>query len=779
MKSDKSGLFQTVRRKDILLFPILFIVSLGLLGWLFDEIVYASASSKFIPIAPSTALIFFIFSGLLILYGNFRRAPIVQSIITPLVLLVVLYCLAVLSDNIFDFWWDIENIFIVNPKEFGGVTIGRMSPITSLLFSFIGICILAAMPGRSKIVRYIGGSFSLLSCFVATVLLIGYLYNAPLLYGSQIIPVALPTAICFLFFSITLLRMFELKYWTFNLIKKNPTKILLLKTFLPLLFFVVILQGYITSNFTVVHNNPALSSALIILIIVVLTIFIVIRASSFLGGKLMKTENLLRESEQFSRSLLQTIPFGLHIVDEKGIIIFQSNNLKRLFSDDAIGKKCWHLYRDDKTQCSDCPLRAGIKVGETEVYESKGVLGGKIFEIIHTGMMFKDRKAMLEIFIDITKRKQVEASLIESENKYRTLIENIGEGIGFVNIDEQFVITNNAAEEIFGVGPGGLVGKRLDQFVSEEQYAVVQKETTHRAHGNVSVYELDIIRPNGQYRTILITAVPQQNKEGVFIGTLGVFRDISERKLAEAEIKLKNEELLKLNAEKDKFFSIISHDLRSPFNGFLGLTRIMDEDLPTMTMGEIREIVVGLRSSATNLFRLLENLLEWAKMQQGLVPFDPKMVELLPIVDECISITQELAKNKGIELACHIPKEISVFADSNILKTIIRNLVSNALKFTTKGGEVNILAKIRADKSVEISISDTGIGMKKEMVQNLFRIDVQTSRKGTEGEPSSGLGLLLCKEFIEEHGGIIWVESEEGKGSVFRFTIPVHVEQMK
>ncbi|MCX6240093.1 MAG: HAMP domain-containing sensor histidine kinase [Bacteroidia bacterium] len=169
---------------------------------------------------------------------------------------------------------------------------------------------------------------------------------------------------------------------------------------------------------------------------------------------------------------------------------------------------------------------------------------------------------------------------------------------------------------------------------------------------------------------------------------------------------------------------------------------------------------------------MLENLLEWAKMQQGLIPFDPKTVELPPIVDECISMMLEPAKNKGIEIAYDIPEDLVVFADSNILQTIIRNLVSNAVKFTSKGGKVSLSAKDTGNKSVEISISDTGIGMSQKMIDNLFRLDVQTNRKGTEGEPSTGLGLLICKEFVEKHEGEIWVESEEGKGSVFYFSIP-------
>ena len=237
------------------------------------------------------------------------------------------------------------------------------------------------------------------------------------------------------------------------------------------------------------------------------------------------------------------------------------------------------------------------------------------------------------------------------------------------------------------------------------------------------------------------------------------------------EILAKNEELSKSNSEKDKFFSIIAHDLRGPFNGFLGLTQIMAEELATLTHEELQVMANSLEKSASNFFRLLENLLNWARSQQGLIPFNPRVIRLLPIVDESIAIILEQAKIKKIEIGRSVPDDLTVFADSNMLQTIIRNLVSNALKFTPKGGKVTLSAKLAVDNFVEIAISDTGIGMSQEIVEQLFRLDIQTSRRGTEGEPSTGLGLLLCKEFIEKNGGKIWVESEEGVGSTFYFTI--------
>jgi PAS domain S-box-containing protein len=778
MKIGESSFFQVIRKLEFLIFLILIIASISLTGWLLGIKNVNSVSSDFIPIAPSSSLFFFLLSFVLIVKSIIKKSLFTQTIVFSIVLLVSLFCLLILLDYTFSFKWDIESIFIPNPEKFGDVPKGRMSPITALLFLFTCASIVIDLQKTSNTLKYIGGILSLLTCFVATVLVSGYLYKSPLLYGSTIIPVSLLSAICFLLFSIALLRVYDAKFWMFSLVNKNQTKYLLLKTFLPLVVFIVVLQGYLETNFSTNHSNPTLYSALVILIIIVLTIIIVVRASAILGDKLMNAENKLRESEEFSRYLLKTIPFGMDIVDEKGVVLLQSENFKKFFGERAIGEKCWTLYRDDKIQCNACPLRRGIKVGETDVYESVGVLGGKIFEIVHTGMMFEGKKAMLEIFIDITERKQSEMKLRENEIQYRHLADSGMALIWTAGVDKLCNYFNEPWLRFTGRSLEQEMGNGWAEGVHPDDFDRCLKTYVNAFDKRESfTMEYRLRNANGEYKWLLDKGTPNYNIKGEFIGYIGHCFDISELKEAAAEIMLKNKQLQNLNIEKDKFFSIISHDLRSPFNGFLGLTQIIAEDLPKLTMSEVKDIVVSMRNSAANLFRLLENLLEWAKMQQGLIPFEPKVVKLLPVVQECISILSESARKKDIEISGDIPDDLEVFADINLLQTVIRNLVSNALKFTQKGGKVAFTAKYCDHKSVEISVKDNGIGMSKERIENLFRLDVKTNRKGTEGEPSSGLGLLLCKEFIEKHGGMLWVESNpdglpEDKGSVFYFTLP-------
>jgi signal transduction histidine kinase len=245
---------------------------------------------------------------------------------------------------------------------------------------------------------------------------------------------------------------------------------------------------------------------------------------------------------------------------------------------------------------------------------------------------------------------------------------------------------------------------------------------------------------------------------------------LSKRK-TNLQLSEKNKVISNINKQKDKFFSIIAHDLRGPFNGFLGLTELLAQDIDDMDKEEIQFAAVNMRSSAVNLNRLLENLLEWSRMEQGLIPFSPQTGKFLPLANESISTLQDEANKKGIQIQKSIPEEITIYADHHILQSVVRNVLSNALKFTPRGGIVKMQAK-EDQKNTVVSITDNGVGMDANMLNNLFKLDVKTNRNGTENEPSTGLGLILCKEFVEKHGGEIWVESEENKGSTFYFSFP-------
>ncbi|TAL70632.1 MAG: sensor histidine kinase [Bacteroidetes bacterium] len=245
--------------------------------------------------------------------------------------------------------------------------------------------------------------------------------------------------------------------------------------------------------------------------------------------------------------------------------------------------------------------------------------------------------------------------------------------------------------------------------------------------------------------------------------------------MLEKLVAIKTAELKELNASKDKFFSIIAHDLKAPFNSIIGLSGILKEELKSGGPAAIEEYAGLINTSAVQTFRLLENLLEWANSQRGKIVFKPGPIILRELYTEEFSSLNDMATAKNIELIRSFQDDLKIIADKNMLKTILRNLISNAIKFTHKNGRVEVKA-ITDNSHVEISVSDNGLGMTKETVAKLFRIDSDISTPGTENEKGTGLGLILCKEFIERHGGKIWVESESGKGSIFKFILPLDIK---
>ncbi|MCX6270918.1 MAG: HAMP domain-containing sensor histidine kinase, partial [Bacteroidetes bacterium] len=217
-----------------------------------------------------------------------------------------------------------------------------------------------------------------------------------------------------------------------------------------------------------------------------------------------------------------------------------------------------------------------------------------------------------------------------------------------------------------------------------------------------------------------------------------------------------------------------AHDLRGPFSAFLGYTQMMAEELPSLNLEQIQKIALRMRNSASSLYTLLENLLEWSRLERNLIPFDPSNVKLMTKISESMLVVLESAQSKEITLHYEVPESFMVYADGNMLCTILRNLVTNAVKFTPRNGHITVSAIALIDNSVRIAVKDSGIGMDNNMIADLYNIEGNTNRKGTEGEPSSGLGLIICREFVEKHSGKIWAESEVGKGSTFFFTLPFH-----
>jgi PAS domain S-box-containing protein len=907
----KSTFFQIIKRKESLIFLVLFIAGLSLFGWLFDLMSLSSFSPKYIPIPPSSVVMFITLSILFLINKNFEKSQFAKSLVTLFVIIDAFYCSIIFLEYLFKLSWDIEYILIKNPERFGDVPIGRMSPITALLFIFICISILGIRKNNTAIIKYIGGSFALLTGFISLVLLIGYLYKAPLLYGSKIIPVSLPSAICFFLFSITLLRIVEVKFWTLNLIRDNKITRQLLKSFLPIVVSIIILQGFLITNFSFHLNNPTLSVAVILFIVIIITILIVYRVSAIEGAQIESAEQALGESEKKYRTLVENVGEGIGFVnlDEEFLLANSAaerifgvgkgellgKNLKEFLSEDQYmkilnqtkirkegqsstyefeltrtdGKKrnvfitavpqfndnnkfigthgifidfterknMEEALRESESSLQNAQEIAKMGSWELDITNQKvkwsencfGIYGLKPFEIEPTFEYFKSRVhpddlhlvdesfentvrhkatyipemriifpdgtfkwfqtnivpifqddkliALHGVNLDITERKQVERAIKESETKFKEVINQINDGIIVFDESRKVIIWNSGAEEITGLkaidtinidfadivyqlNPSlykekSIIENRIKAIASLELPAVFNK---------ISDVEINDVN-TGKLKNI--QQIIFQIRFDSYNLFCAVLRDTT-------KIKEYEKQLLQLSIDKDRFLSILGHDLRSPFTALLGLSDILKENIQEFDVEEIKNMAGDINKTAQNTFNLLEDLLKWARSQQGKIPFKP---ENMTFVDICMDVTEVLkpsANAKNITINYNVANGIKVFADIDMLKTVLRNLVSNAIKFTNNSGSIYISAK-QSNSNITITVSDNGIGINPDNLAKLFDVGQVITTKGTEDEKGTGLGLLLCKEFVEKHSGKIWVESEVGKGSEFKFTLPITI----
>ncbi len=396
------------------------------------------------------------------------------------------------------------------------------------------------------------------------------------------------------------------------------------------------------------------------------------------------------------------------------------------------------------------------------------------------------------MFTDINERKRVEAALYESELQYRLLFETAREGIVVIQ-KSMLSYFNPMMMEVTGYSYEELLNMNFFELVYQKDRDLIltNHNKTITAGNEAQRNQFRLLKKDNSLCWVEMGSVKFTWKGEA--ATLNFIIDITEQKLAEIELKRLNEELRiskdtieenlsqkevlvdkleKLNTEKDKFFSIIAHDLRSPFQGFIGLTEIMVEEINILSKNELSEMSSDLNKSANSLYKLLQNLLEWSQMQKGSINFAPKEWKLSEVVWQSYENMIQRANQKGIKLENKIPASINVHADEKMINTVVRNLLSNAVKFTRADGMVKISAREIENKMVEVSVTDTGVGLSEVNLKKLFKLDEKVGRKGTDGEPSTGLGLLLCKEFVEKHGGKIWVESRENEGSTFYFTLP-------
>lgn len=377
---------------------------------------------------------------------------------------------------------------------------------------------------------------------------------------------------------------------------------------------------------------------------------------------------------------------------------------------------------------------------------------------------------------NIAERKLSEKALTRSLERFDRLVSMVSVGVYIfwirANGDMQFEYVSDRWRRIHDVSPEDdlmdveVVNQKIHKDDIENFLAANMEAARDRKpfewEGRFNI--------KNEERWFRIESIPTAYENGD-IQWFGVTQDITERYKAEEAVRQNEVKLRDLNAQKDKFFSIIAHDLKNPFNSILGLSQLLIEQINEKDYEGIEEYAGYIKQSTQKAMNLLINLLDWSRSQTGRMAFNPEKFDLVELIEENRLLFDGNANQKSITLTNHSSNNLFVYADRQMVSTIIRNLVSNAIKFTKEGKEIVVTAE-KNGTNILVSIKDEGVGITPERIDKLFQIDSNDSTPDTNNEMGTGLGLILCKEFVNKHGGDIWVESEPNIGSTFYFTLP-------
>lgn len=366
---------------------------------------------------------------------------------------------------------------------------------------------------------------------------------------------------------------------------------------------------------------------------------------------------------------------------------------------------------------------------------------------------------------DITSRIKNQMALSESEARFRSIFEISNSGIFFCDKNGQIILVNHAFQNLVEYSTKELYFMDFSQFTHIDDLSIENEFIRKLLKKEINQYRLNkrYISKSGKTIWVDLAVAVHRDDDGNPHNYIGVVNDISEQKLFEQKLQ---DTIL----TKDKFYSIISHDLRNQFSGIQGLSEILLEQNQIESQKQAYYLSL-LHKSGKNALALLENLLSWSRSQTDNIDFKPRYINLFSLVKNVSLSIGNQAAIKNIEIINNVPEDFQIFADENMFSTVIRNLLNNAVKFTPCHGNVSIYAS-KLNGTDLISVTDTGVGLKEETIAKLFKMNETSSTIGTLREKGSGLGLILCNEFVTKHGGKIIVESELGKGSTFTVSIP-------
>ncbi len=496
------------------------------------------------------------------------------------------------------------------------------------------------------------------------------------------------------------------------------------------------------------------------------------------------SENNIRLKEEQFRNLIESIPSGIAIIRNNKFSFINKSGAKIFGADSPVelsGKPIIKFLPPESKREFLKKVKSVLLERQELTFEEKFIrLDNTEFEgeVCLAQTVLQDSPAIQLIINDITQRRKAEDDLRKSEEKFRTLAVNLSDVIWAMDLSGYITFVSPSIKRILGFDALEVTNQNISSFLTPESAALLfskiadwkLKKRSHQSTISNKII-LESVDKNRKTKLIEITSDPIYDTKNTLTGFTGICQDVTERIKAEQLLKDNEIKLKELIATKDKFFSIIAHELRSPFNSIIGFLELIQSQYEDFDDSEKKYYLQQTEENAINTLKLLDNLLEWAKTQSGKISFQPIQQDLLPIVKEVAETLNPSLKFKRLSLDYDIEDELKIYADKNMLTTIFQNLLSNAIKYSMPREKILIEAKQKGN-FVEIIVTDSGTGMSEETKNKLFRIDEQISVPGTANEKGSGLGLLLCEDFIKRHNGSIEIESEPEKGSKFIFRIP-------